>query len=291
LTTFATLRCSQLTSIDSSWGTAGYCAPEQAEDFRGATLSVDIYAFGCILHDLFVGTIRIPYQRYYTPTPIGMVIEKCTETHHEKRFKNISSLRGILLKILAQPHDFTPSPNATEWTEKLQDFSSWNSQQLEEFARFMKSNQDDSDLWSVCQAIDDEVLKKFNSIDNELWLIVASRYCEWAKGSFRFDYCDVIIGRLKIIFELGNSESKAFAAISSAVLGYSHNRWYVMKQVIYMLDSNLDDLVAQRIAIEIRVEDKQKEFIGCAEEVEKDIYCYHPKIAEALDEYKRSLQS
>jgi eukaryotic-like serine/threonine-protein kinase len=192
------------------------------------------FRFELALHDLFVGTIRVPYQRYDTPTPIGMVIEKCTETHHEKRFKNITALRGILLKILAQPHNFTPSPNATEWTEKLQDFSNWNSQQLEEFARFMKSNQDDSGLWSVCQAIDSEVLKKFILIDKELWLIMALRYCEWAQGSFQFDYCDVIIGRLRVIFELGNPESKAFAALASAVLGYSHNRWYVMKQVIYM---------------------------------------------------------
>jgi serine/threonine protein kinase len=54
----------KLTSLDSAWGTAGYCAPEQAEDFRNSTPSVDIYAFGCILHDLYGSSPRVPYQKY-----------------------------------------------------------------------------------------------------------------------------------------------------------------------------------------------------------------------------------
>ncbi len=41
----------QLTSTDSAWGTQMYCAPEQAQDFRGVTLQADVYSFGCILHD------------------------------------------------------------------------------------------------------------------------------------------------------------------------------------------------------------------------------------------------
>ncbi|MFM6159028.1 MAG: serine/threonine protein kinase, partial [Sphaerospermopsis kisseleviana] len=225
----------KLTSLDSAWGTAGYCAPEQAEDFRNATPSVDIYAFGCILHDLFVGSIRVPYQRYTSQSPVGMIIEKCTELNPKKRFKNITALRGTLLKILSEPQNLTPSPSATEWVEKLQTVSDWNNQQLEDFARFMKSTQDESDLWVVCQVIDEDVLNKLYVKDEDLWQIVALTYCEWAHGSFGFDYCDVIIRRLEVIFELGNFDCKSSAAIASAVLGWSHHRWFVMKQVMRML--------------------------------------------------------
>lgn len=276
----------KLTSLDSSWGTAGYCAPEQAEDFRNATPSVDIYAFGCILHDLFIGSLRVPYQRYTSQGPVGMIIEKCTEINSKKRFKNIAVLRGALLKILSEPQNLTPSPSATEWVAKLQNLSEWNSQTLEDFARFMKATQDESDLWVVCQAIDEDVLRTLKSIDEELWQVIAIAYCDWAHGSFGFDYCDVIIRRLEVIFELGNLDSKSSAALASAVLGWSHRRWFVMKQVVRMLSPSLDDLIAQRIAIEIRVEEVQKQFISCAEVIDRKIEDYHPQIAEVLVEYQ-----
>jgi serine/threonine protein kinase len=281
----------KLTSVDSSWGTANYCAPEQVKDFRNATPSVDIYAFGCILHDLFVGSTRVPYQRYTSHGPIGMIIEKCTELDPKKRFKNISALRGALLKILSEPQNLTPSPSATEWVEKLQDLSDWNSEVLESFARFIKTTQDESDLWVVCQAIDEDVLKKLNSIDEELWQVIAIAYCDWATGSFGFDYCDVIIGRLEVIFKLGNLDSKSSAALASAILGWSHNRWFVMEQVMRILNSNLNDLTAQRIAIEIQVEGLQDKFIACAKVINRSIDNYHPQIAEVLIEYERDRRS
>jgi hypothetical protein len=216
-----------------------------------------------------------------------MIIEKCTEFNPKKRFKNIAALRGALLKILSEPQNLTPSPSATEWVEKLQDLSDWNSHILESFARFIKATQDESDLWVVCQAIDEDVLKQLNSIDEELWQVVAIAYCDWAKGSFGFDYCDVIIRRLEVIFELGNLDSKSSAALASAILGWSHHRWFVMKQVMRILNSNLDDLTAQRIAIEIQVEELQNKFIACAEVINLSINDYHPQIAEVLIEYKK----
>ncbi|NUN64117.1 serine/threonine protein kinase [Pseudanabaena biceps] len=272
----------KLTSVDSSWGTALYCAPEQVEDFHNATFSVDIYAFGCILHDLFASYGRVPYQRYAIQHPVGMIIEKCTEFEPKKRFKSITSLRGTLLKILSESKNLTPSPNAKEWEEKLQNISDWNLEQLEDFARFIKMNQDDSDLWILCRAIDENVLRKMYATDKDLWFLVALKYCEWSHGSFEFDYCDVIIRRLEVIFELGNLDVKSSAAISSAALGYFHHRWFVMKKVLFMLGEKLDDLVAQRIAIEIRVEEVYKHFISCAEFIERSINDYHPKISEVL---------
>jgi hypothetical protein len=169
---------------------------------------------------------------------------------------------------------------------KLQNLFEWNSQKLEDFARFMKATQDESDLWVVCQAIDEDVLRMLKSIDEELWQVIAIAYCDWAHGSFGFDYCDVIIRRLEVIFELGNFDLKSSAALASAVLGCSHHRWFVMKQVMRMLSPSLDDLIAQRIAIEIRVEEVQKQFISCAEVIDRKIDDYHSRIAEILVEYQ-----
>src|ERR1700733_7792763 len=68
----------KLTSHKSSWFTLGYCAPEQYAEFGSSTPAVDIYAFGCILHDLFEKGTRVPLQRATAAGPIGAVIEKCT---------------------------------------------------------------------------------------------------------------------------------------------------------------------------------------------------------------------
>ncbi|MGB3492938.1 MAG: protein kinase [Elainellaceae cyanobacterium] len=281
----------KLTSLDSAWGTTGYCAPEQAQDFRNATFSVDIYAFGCILHDLYEESQRIPYHKYTSSGPIGMIIEKCTEINPKKRFKSVTALRGSLLRILSEPQNLTPSPSATEWLTKLENLPSWNIQQLEEFARFMKKNHNESDLWVVCRGIDEEILKRFHEIDEDFWLVIALTYCEWAsKESFGFDYCDVIIKRLEMIFVLGNLEAKASAALAGAALGWSHSRWFVMKRVIRILNSDLDELIAQRIAIEIQVEEAQRNFISCAEEIKRSINHYHPLIAEVLVQFQKDIK-
>jgi eukaryotic-like serine/threonine-protein kinase len=278
----ATGATTKLTSLDSNWGTAGYCAPEQAEDFRNATPSVDIYAFGCILHDLYGVSSRVPYHRYSGQGPIGMIIEKCTELDPKKRFKSIVSLRGALLKILSEPQNLTPSPSAKEWAENLKNLTDWNIQKLEDFARFIKSVKEQSDLWVVCETLDEDIFSAMHQMEPEIWQIVALAYCDWARGSFDFNYCDVIISRLETIFTLGNLESKAASAIAGAQLGSSHYRWAVMRRVVRMCGSDLDNTVAQRIAIEIRVEEVHHEFIRCATESRNKVSTYHPHIVEVL---------
>jgi len=94
----------KLTSTDSNWGTAKYCAPEQAIEFKNATPLVDIYAFGCILHDIYGTEDRVPYQRYSAPGEIGGIIEKCTEIKPDKRFQSVRVLRGALVTPTSPPY-------------------------------------------------------------------------------------------------------------------------------------------------------------------------------------------
>jgi serine/threonine protein kinase len=44
----------KLTSIGSAWGTLEYAAPEQSSEFHTVGPTADIYAFGCILHDILI---------------------------------------------------------------------------------------------------------------------------------------------------------------------------------------------------------------------------------------------
>lgn len=273
----------KLTSFDSNWGTAGYCAPEQAIEFRNVTPAADIYAFGCILHDIYANTSRVPYQRYSAPGPIGAIIEKCTEVKPEKRFKNIQSLRGALLTLLATSTNVTLSQKASEWVDDLLTAQNWTHEQFQSFVRFISHPMEYEERYAIFAATSEDTFQALYKLDAELWKSTALAYCEWANGSsYNFEYCDVVVRRLQHIFFLGDFECKASAALAAAELGRSHNRWFVMRQLFEMCGPSLDDQVAHRIAIEIKVQEAEQNFQRCAYVIDQNTSSYHPRIAEAV---------
>jgi len=273
----------KLTSLDSNWGTAAYCAPEQAVDFRGSTPAVDIYAFGCILHDIYSNTPRIPYQRQSAPGAIGAVIEKCTEQRPEKRFKNVQALRGTLLTLLASASSITASPKAAEWAQAVNDLKNWDLDRAYAFARFLSHASTYEDKYAVFSAMDEDSINDAFQLDESLWKYIALHYCDWVETTgFSFEYCDVLARRLELIFQLGDLECKAAAVLAAAELAKSHNRWYVMGYVLKMCGATLEDNEAQRIAIEIKAADAADKFRRCAEGIGQRLDDYHQRIAAVL---------
>jgi eukaryotic-like serine/threonine-protein kinase len=273
----------KLTSMDSNWGTPAYCAPEQAIDFRGSTPAVDIFAFGCILHDIYANVPRIPYQRQTAPGAIGAVIEKCTEQRPEKRFKSIQALRGTLLTLLASASSISASPKASEWADAIKDIENWDQEKAHAFTRYISQESASEDRYAIFTALDEDALLALYALDADLWKFVALEYCEWAESSsFSFDYCDVLVKRLELVFQTGDLECKAAAVLAAAEVARSHNRWYVMGYVLKMCGPDLADNEAQRIAIEIRAADAKHNFIRCAEAISRTTSAYHPRIIAAL---------
>lgn len=273
----------KLTSTDSAWGTAAYCAPEQARDFRGVGPAADIYAYGCILHDVFANVPRVPYLRQTAPGPIGSVIEKCTELRPEKRFKNVQALRGALLTLLSTTAPSPPSQQANDWAADLANVASWPSDKAAGFASYVANDADSADRYVVFKALDEDALSALASVSPDAWKYVALEYCDWISDtSFSFEYCDVLIKRLEHLFNNGDLECKGAAALAAAEMAYSHNRWFVMGYVLKLCGPALDDAAAQRIAIEIRAADASPSFVRCAEAIGKSLADYHPQIAGAL---------
>ena len=269
-----------LTGTNSAWGTPNYCAPEQVEDFRNVKPSADIYSFGCILHDLFVGSPRIPYQQCSARDEIGVIIEKCTNIKPEKRFKSITAARGPLLTLLAQPSQIQPSPRAEEWVSALKFLSDWDIPKFEDFARFIRKIEGTPDLSTIFKNVDEEKFEALYNLDKDLWENIALSYCEWTDKSFTFEYCDVLILRLECIFKLGSLDCKASAVLAAAKLGASHFRWFVMSRLFEMCGQHLEERVAKRIAIEIAVAEAESSFLMCIQAFSQ--VSYHPVIATQL---------
>ena len=117
--------------------TEQYCSPEQRSDFHSAQASADVYAFGCILHDLFGSPPRTPYSKHHAPGPVGLIIEKCTEPNPARR-PSIKVLREMLLETLVEVggHCKVEDRQSEAWLKKLDDIDSWGETEYGEFVRF-----------------------------------------------------------------------------------------------------------------------------------------------------------
>ncbi|TQF13889.1 serine/threonine protein kinase [Myxococcus llanfairpwllgwyngyllgogerychwyrndrobwllllantysiliogogogochensis] len=281
----------KLTSVDSAWGTQEYAAPEQRKNFGTVTAAADIYAFGCLLHDIAGKPGRLPFQRQTCPGPLAPVIEKCTETSPGKRFKSIAGLRSVLLGILAQPLNLQPSLEMEGWTKELAGAADWDVQKLEEFARFVGDQGESTDgrvitMWPIFHSFNEDLCKAFCLLDYDLWLSVGIVYCDWVgRGGFDFAYCDVLAVRMEAIFDGARTiDLKAAALIALARMASGHNRWFAMRRLMGLCGPLLDDQVAARVAIEIQAEEIEVDFRRCANVISKSVQDFHPRIADILIE-------
>jgi serine/threonine protein kinase len=273
----------QLTSIGSAWGTLEYAAPEQASEFHAVGPAADIYAFGCILHDIFGSPPRIPYSKHTAPGPVGAIIERCTEQKANRRFVSIAALRSAILSVLSTPPELMPSSSARDWVESLNNNSITTPEQFENLIRFLRTEAEHDDLYATFCALDDNSLNQLHDLDESCWKLMTSDYCQWiAETGFDFAFCDVLAQRLMLIFKLGDMEIKSEAALASAELARSHNRWYVMERVLHMCGPSLDDTVAERICIDIKAFAAEYNFRRCADGVSRNYSAFHPIIKAAI---------
>ena len=274
----------QLTSMGSAWGTVEYAAPEQASEFHAVGPAADIYAFGCILHDIFGSPPRIPYSKHTAPGLVGAIIERCTEQNANRRFISIAALRSAILSVLSTPPELTPSTSAQDWVESIANNSITTSEMFESLIRFLRLEAEHDDRYAIFRALDENSLNKLHGLDESSWKLLTSDYCEWiTESAFNFAFCDVLAQRLMVAFDLGDMETKAEAALASAEMARSHNRWYVMERVLHMCGPSLDDTVAERICIDIRAFEAAHNFRRCADGVGRNYSAYHPRIRATIE--------
>jgi hypothetical protein len=289
----------RLTSTASLWGSQLYMAPELTIDFRRAGPPADIYAFGCILHDLVDGGSRIPFAVQSVSGPLDGLVRKCTAADPRKRFQNVAGLRAALVDVLerarAVPRSEEGAPEtdtSREWRESLDRIESWSDDLAGSFAAQLEAAEA-GDEQSVFAQVGEEHLRALAERFPDEWDRIAAAYCDWARGGFAFAFCDVLVGRLEVVFrsEKSSLEVRAAALASAAALGAIHNRWFVMRRVMRMADATLDENLAERLSIEIRAGDAANHFVLCAECINRSVSDYHPRIARALQAVTHEVRS
>ena len=270
----------------SSWGTQGYMAPEQMTDFKNVTGAADVYAFGCILHELIDGGQRVPYGVQSVSGPYDFIVRRCTATDPAKRFRSIAALRASLLDELRRDPSLVRSAATDEWAKELGSIASWTPQRVDEFIAHLEEATPGNELHIIADLRDEHLDSLAARAPND-WEPLALAYCEWARSSFTFEFCDVIAGCLRTIHSNPKSTMSVYANVATAMaaIGARNNRWYCMRLLKPMSDSSLSDPLGKRIAMEIRASELHDDFEHCAREVRGwDRSDYHRDILAALDE-------
>lgn len=273
----------RLTSTASIWGTQLYMAPEQTKDFHHVTPAADIYAFGCIIHDLVDGGIRIPFAAHTVKGPFDAIVRKCTAIDPKRRFQNVAGLRAALVAVLKRGATLERSEQTREWSKALEGIESWTDERAAALAGHLAEARP-GDEAAVIAEISEEQLAALAERFPDEWDRIALAYCDWSMGSFVYEFCDVLIGRLEAVFRAPRSslDVRAAALMAAARLGRAHNRWFVMGRVMRMADDTLEEDLAERIAIEIQANDAADDFLKCAKHITRTIQGYHPRIVEVL---------
>lgn len=267
----------QLTT-KSAWGTTSYAAPEQAVDFHHVTAQADIYSFGCILHDFYGTTDRIPYHMHSADGPLGVVIEKCTETEPARRFQSVAQLRQELLPLL-DGSSIPPSAAAEGYISLINNPWLWTREAIADFAAFLRRQPDSFDVHQTLRDLDEASLQAMHETHPDKWREIVGYYCEWVgRTGHGYSFCDLLAKRLDLIVEIGDIAEKAKALLAAAAMAAAHNRWYVMQIVLDRCGPTMDDNLAHRVAVEIRIGQLHRNFEHCARTLGMPVSVFHARI-------------
>jgi serine/threonine protein kinase len=254
----ATGEATTLTATGAQGGTERYAAPELISNFKRATARSDIFSFGVILFDIFVGPLaRVPYTEVQINGPIGVVAAKCTKTLPARRYASIAELRSALYEALQSAPPNFGSPREEQLVDLLRSGNQLSEQDwdrifllLDELAPFKVAN----DL--ILRSFSKAHIEALSNEAPDLLAAFASYYTDYVssnRGRFDFDYCDVVGDKLAWIFEFGDVATKAHVLLVMLGLGVSHNRWFVERRFMELAGPTLELAVAERFILDVDV--------------------------------------
>ena len=281
-----------LTATNAGGGTPLYCAPECTTNFRRATHLADIYSFGAILHDIFGGLRnRLPYDQLTVQGPMKDVVERCTYRQPRRRYQSVEQLREALYEALQEIDGGTISFASEEEAQIVELLSQSQTLSDDEWDRVFdlldENSYNGQSNDAIFRVLTLEHIEALAGTSPELFESLAKDYADYAAaGTFGFEYCDVIGSRASKFFQYASTGIQAQIALALLQLGTSHNRWYVERLFMSMAGPNVSDELADRIAIEIEVQeiDFEAQFRHLALSISAIPQSLHPRLQVLLDQ-------
>ena len=273
-----------LTATGMGKGTDHYTAPEMTTNMRQAGVASDIYSLGCIIHDLFGTDERVPFHQINESGPFSALLRGCTRDNPEDRFKSASTVLDVLWTI-----DQEEVSDRSVEHQRLIDVMSNREEAYPEFwsdvLDVLQSSASFKDKLELCRNMDlqsivtlcETELVKANAVGEQFGQIIRDR-------QFSFDFCDVLANRLEAFVINCELTTKAECLLAMLRIGTSHNRWYVEEKFVNHCSPDMDDGLANLMAVEfLRIDKAICDQISHLERsISFDRRNFHPKITEAL---------
>lgn len=276
----------ELTPLLMKKGTDYYTAPEIVESLTRASIQSDIFSFGCLLHDYFGKSSRIPTQPINEDGAIGKIIANCTHKKPHRRFNSIELLREAFISI---SHDDieTKTPEGKKLVALLESNSEIGIDEWENVIDFLSNDKNNSDdVSNIFKLINIQRINELIKLNIALADSYGLLFSDWVRETnFIFDFCDIIGNRLDLLVESCGINVKTQCIMALLFMGTSHNRFYVEDICYRRMSTKVDDTLAERIAIEIISEGKTicYKINHLEHSIRINRANFHPKIAEAVN--------
>lgn len=275
---------SVLTQTGMAKGSDHYTAPEIVADLRQGDARTDVYSVGCILHDIFGTTQRIPCTEINDNCYLGEIISYCTKRNPDLRFNSVESLREALLaetqKGAAPAAKDTAGIISLLTSSQALGSADWDTI-IRYLDRIDKSPDTQTLLLSLSMQRIQEVLASLPQHARQLGL----RYAAWVRtASLNFETCDGVATRLEQFLSIPDISLQCDILMAFLQMGTSHNRWFVEGKFTKYCTATLELGVAKRMAVEIRV--LRKDACRMISHLERSIgysrQNLHPEVVQAL---------
>ena len=111
-----------------------------------------------------------------------------------------------------------------------------------------------SDIRTLLSTISIGRIDELIALSPELASRLGVEYAKWVKDSaFDFNECDGIANRLSRFFTTENIDCQVEVLLAYLEMGTDHNRWYVERKFYDACKPTLDNRIANRLALELRV--------------------------------------
>ncbi|WP_052259396.1 protein kinase [Flavobacterium sp. KMS] len=276
----------ELTPISMIKGSDYYTAPEIVASLARASIQSDIFSLGCLIHDYFGKTSRIPCQPIIEDGAIGKIMGNCTHKKVIRRFKSVEFLREALISISHEDIEIKSEEgsklvNLVDSEQKIT-YEDW-----EKIIDFVSNDKNASeDIGTLFKKIGLERIDEIIKLDLTLADALGYSFSEWVRErAFLFDYCDIIGKRLDKFIEHCSLNTKTPCIIALLIMGTSHNRFYVEELCYKWMHNAIDNTLAQRLAIELISEDKTicYKINHLERSIKVDRYNFHPLVLESIN--------
>lgn len=245
-----------LTMTGIAGGSTYYASPEAMKSMNRCDARSDIYSMGAIIFDLFVGKPRVPLSQLKTAGELGLVLSRATETNPSKRFQTIEELREAFLTAVDLEQWSPKNPVEQRYLEILSKDAptedEWDELDMD-LQGIIQAGNIREGAYPLFRALKGEHLAHLREMDAGVFKSIVNGLAQHViacRGWYNFDYCDVVVGKLRSAVALGDAEEQAKALLAILILGVSHNRWYVEKIFGTLAGPDLPTDVVERLALE-----------------------------------------